>query len=58
MKKVVLFTFIVFVSMFVAIAVSCSKGEDEEKSYEFSVHHSGSSSHPYQLGAEYFDKKL
>ena len=31
MKKVVLFTFIVFVSMFVAIAVSCSKGGDEEK---------------------------
>lgn len=58
MKKVVLFTFIVFISMFVAIAVSCSKGGDEEKSYEFSVHHSGSSSHPYQLGSEYFDKKL
>lgn len=58
MKKLYLLAFIVFVSMFALISVSCSNGGDEEKSYEFSVHHSGSSSHPYQLGSEYFDEKL
>ena len=58
MKKLYLLAFIVFVSMFALISVSCSNGGGEEKSYEFSVHHSGSSSHPYQLGSEYFDEKL